>query len=79
MTLDNDGIHLVRPDESGYYLESTPVLKEEVNHFEGEINHFVDCCQGKTECIVRPEEGTRIMQIIDAIYASAESGQEVLI
>ena len=75
---DANGIHLVRADESGYYLESSPVLKDEYNMFEAEINHFVDCCLGKASCVCKPEEGTAIMQIIDAIYASAESGKEVI-
>lgn len=75
---DNDGIHLVSVDPSGYYLESSPVLKNESNSFDAEINHFVDCCQGNAQCIVKPEEGTQIMQIIDAIYKSAETGKEVI-
>ena len=73
-----EGVSLFRADESGYYLESTPVLKEEVAGFDREISHFVDCCLGEAECIVKPEEGTAIMQIIDAIYRSAETGKEVV-
>lgn len=73
-----EGVELFRADESGYYLESTPVLREEVVGFDREVNHFVDCCQGKLACIVKPEEGTAIMQIIDAIYRSAETGKEVV-
>ena len=77
--VDTEGTHLIRADESGYYLESQPVLKEEYNMFHREMDHFVDCCLGNTECIIRPREGTQIMQIIDAIYQSAETGKEVII
>lgn len=77
-TVDNNGIQLVSVDPSGYYLESTPVLKDEVANFDLEINHFVDCCLGKADCIVKPEEGTQIMRIIDAIYESAQTGKEVI-
>lgn len=76
--LENGSIKLVTVDESGYYLESTPVLRDEFVGFDREIAHFVDCCTGKTECICKPEQGTQIMQIIDAIYESAETGKEVI-
>ncbi len=76
--LDNGAVKLVTVDESGYYLESAPVLRDEVVVFDREIAHFVDCCLGKAECICKPEEGTYIMQIIDAIYKSAETGKEVV-
>lgn len=75
---NSDGVRLIRADESGYYLESTPVLREEFNMFDREMDHFVSCCLDKTQCIIKPEEGTGIMQIIDAIYTSAETGKEVV-
>ncbi len=77
MVSAND-VHLVSADESGYYLESTPVLKDEFNMFDVQIDHFIDCCQGRSECICKPEQGTQIMRIIDAIYESAETGKEVI-
>ena len=79
MTMDtNKHIHLLKADESGYYLESNPVLGEDYNPFERQDDHFVDCCLGKAECICKPYEGTQIMKIVDAIYSSAESGNEVV-
>jgi len=76
--LTSDGIRLVQVDNSGYYMESAPALTANVDHFAGEIDHFVDCCLGKASCICKPSEGTRIMQIIDAIYHSAETGKEIV-
>ncbi len=47
--------------------------------FDNEINHFVDCLVHGKECIAPAEDGVVIMNILDAIYKSAETGREVLI
>ncbi len=47
------------------------------NMFWDEINHFVDCCQNKTECLVKVDEAVTLMEIIDALYASAQSGETI--
>lgn len=47
--------------------------------FQNEIDHYVDCVLGKTECIAPAEDGITLMKILDAIYKSAATGHEVLI
>ena len=47
--------------------------------FEGEINHFVDCINGKAKCKSPAEDGIEIMKILDAVYKSAETGHEVVL
>lgn len=47
--------------------------------FVNEINHFVDCINGKTECIAPAEDGVTLMAILDAIYESAKTGHEVIL
>jgi len=47
--------------------------------FENEIAHFVDCIQGRKECIAPAEDGVALMKILDAIYESAAAGHEVII
>ena len=47
--------------------------------FEGEINHYVDCVKNGTPCKSPAEDGVTLMEILDAIYESAETGHEVLI
>ena len=42
-----------------------------------EIRHFVSCVRGAEEPLVTPEDGTRIMTMVDAIYRSASSRREV--
>lgn len=61
-------IHLLYPV---MHLMGYPIM------FDQQINHFVDCCLGKAECIVKPEHGVKLMQIIDAVYKSAETGKAV--
>lgn len=45
--------------------------------FENEISHFIDCINGKTECIAPAKDGVALMKILDAVYLSAETGHEV--
>jgi len=77
MKYDGSKINILSADDTGYFLESSPILKDDVNFFNGEINHFVNCCLGKEELICTPEQGTEIMKIITAIYESAETGKEI--
>ena len=71
-------LRMVTVDDSGYYLQSSPVLTESVDTFTQERNHFVDCCVNGTECICKPEQAVEVMRVITAIYESAESGKEIL-
>src|SRR5690625_2127210 len=45
--------------------------------FTNEINHFVDCINGKQESIAPISDGVEIMRILNAIYESAKKGKEV--
>ena len=47
--------------------------------FEKEIDHFVDCVEGRAECIAPAEDGVILMQILDAVYESSRTGHEVVI
>ncbi|GAA2091629.1 Gfo/Idh/MocA family oxidoreductase [Microlunatus panaciterrae] len=53
---------------------STFQLKE---GFQNEIDNFVAACRGEAEGLSPAWHGAEIMKIMDAIYASAESGREV--
>lgn len=54
-------------------------LKNDQPMFDGEMNHFVDCIQGRAECIATADDGIEIMRILDAIYESAKTGHEVIL
>lgn len=47
--------------------------------FKNEINSFIDCIQGKCECVAPAQDGIDIMAILDAIYESARTGHEVIL
>ena len=70
-------ISMVELTDDMYIREFSPTLTYG-NHFPDEINHFVDCCLNGTPCICPPEHGLVDMQIIDAIYKSAETGEPVI-
>lgn len=73
-----EGVKLVSVTEDGYFLESSPVLNSDVTSFDLEIPHFVDCCLNGSECVIKPEQAVQVMKIIDAIYASAQTGKEII-
>ncbi len=47
--------------------------------FDNEINHFVDCVLRDHPCLAPAADGVAIMRILDAIYASARTGHEVVL
>ena len=47
--------------------------------FANEINHYVSCIKGETQCISTADDGIVIMEILDAIYESAKTGHEVIL
>lgn len=47
--------------------------------FAREIRHFVDCVRDGIPCISTADDGVMLMRILDAIYESAATGNEVKI
>ena len=41
--------------------------------------HFIDCLLGKAQPYVKPSESLAVQKILDAIYASSQTGREVRI
>lgn len=68
-------------DMNGFMVDITPVdmigMEEDQALFDRETAHFIDCVQGKAECIAPAQDGVDILRIIRAIYESAETGSEV--
>ncbi len=64
----------------GVLVDITPTIPEqEGGGHEGGIAHFVDCIRTGKQPIPTAEQGLHVLQILDAIYRSAESGHEVTI
>jgi len=47
------------------------------NPFHAETDHFVHVIQGAEDLLATPEHGIHLMQMLNAVYASAETGKEV--
>lgn len=58
-------------------VDITPAYLPKVEPHTQEIAHFVACVRGACECLVQPESVLDVQAVLDAIYASAESGREV--
>ena len=69
--------------EANNYMANLEIEADASNDFtlvfQNEINHFVDCIQGKTDCISPTQDGIELMKILSAAYKSAETGHEVVI
>ena len=72
------GVRMVKLTDNNFYEESNIVLTAKPSIFDREINHFVDCAQNGTPCIIQPWQGKEVIKLITAIYESAETGKEVL-
>jgi predicted dehydrogenase len=62
---------------SGSLVDVTPHVKNTSGWGDNETRHFIDCIRKRRQPMAPPEDAVKMMQIIDGIYASAESGREV--
>jgi len=61
----------------GSLVDITPAYLPKVKPHEKEIEHFIACVRGETECVVVPEQVLQVQAVLDAIYKSSETGREV--
>ncbi len=74
-------------EQNGYMIDIAPYGETKLSFdglFENEMAHFVACVEAdlagsRIECRSPGTDGIVIMQILDAVYKSAETGHEVLI
>ena len=65
-----------RPHVSPSIGWSTPVGDEWQSHgHAAEVRHFLDCVRGETEPLCTLREGMRALELVDALYQAARSGQ----
>lgn len=64
-------------DAHGTMIDITPSYLPQVKAHTEEIEHFVACVRGETECLVVPEQVLDVQAVIDAIYESSERRCEV--
>lgn len=70
-------LQLFRKTENGYATESVTTTTTLVN--SNRMAHFIDCLLGKAQPYVKPSESLAVQKILDAIYASSQTGREVRI
>ena len=69
-------------DMNGMFVDVKPSGDTALNFdglFSREVRHFVECVRDGKQCISPAEDGVTLMRILDAIYKSAETGEDVKI
>ncbi|MBV9848654.1 MAG: Gfo/Idh/MocA family oxidoreductase [Armatimonadetes bacterium] len=68
----------VYKDMAGAPVDIAPQAPQIGGH-EAEVRHFIECIEQNKTPLATAEQGLHILQILDAIYRSAETGREVVI
>lgn len=66
-------------ERDGAVVDLVPLVKNTTAWGENETRHFIDCITAGKPPLSPPEEAVKMMQVIDAIYASSASGKEIAI
>lgn len=66
----------VYTERDGALLDITPTLKDN-NPFLAQVEHFVHCVQTGETPIASARQGVQLMQMLDGIYKSAETGRQI--
>jgi predicted dehydrogenase len=64
---------------AGTPVDITPAVPKGPGGHEAEILHFCECIVGDRQPISTAQQGLHVLQILDALYRSAQSGREVVI
>jgi len=65
-------------ERDGIQMDLSPEVPN-VDSFAGQTAHFVECIQNNKTPLMSAEQGVQLMQMLDGIYKSAETGKEVKI
>lgn len=76
--IDTSGVLKIHKEMHGAQVDIIPQLRPNKPH-KVEIVHFVDCIREDKEPMATGEQGLEVMRILDAIYQSSATGQEVAI
>jgi len=78
--IKTDGIYMVSngdDDKQDFNLKDS--VPDRVGGHEGNLRHFVDVVLNGAEPMFVPEQGLNMVKILEAIYKSAETGEEVML
>ena len=66
-------------DMHGAMVNITPTTLPKYRAHTKEVEHFIACVKGEAECLVVPEQVLDVQAVLDAVYRSSETGQQVLL
>jgi predicted dehydrogenase len=69
------GAVIFRNFDGNGHAKSTPLPPPRVSGHAALMRHFRECILGKATPLIGPKEGVTLMQMVDAIYRSAETGR----
>ena len=64
-------------DQNGALVTVPIELPDEADSFALQLRNFVDAVAGRTEAINNADQAVKLMEMLDAIYASSTAGREV--
>ena len=70
-------IKLLELTDDYYHREIIPEIIDG-DPYLGEVSHFIDCAINGKECMCKNSEAITLMEIIEALYKSAETGKPVV-
>lgn len=77
--IDTYGERLSRNQADGYHIVESPEVGELTYPHASRMHHFVNVVLGREEPCVTLDQAFTVQRVIDAIYASAATGQEVIL
>lgn len=79
--VERDRLTVIRTGEAGIETYSTPILLGApdalVAPFQTQASHFAAAIRGTAPALAPAEDGVQLMQMVDALYASASERREV--
>ena len=76
--IDTYGERLYRQQADGYHIIDSPDAGELTYPHASRFHHFVNVILGREEPCVTLEQALAVQRVLDAIYASAATGREVI-
>lgn len=64
-------------EDNGKQIDKKLIHRKPESGHHNNLEHFLDCLEGKAEPIFVPQQGIDMIKILCAVYESAETGREV--
>ncbi len=74
-----EGPLTILTEHRGQVTDITPYLPKDRGRFREQAANFIAACLGQAKPLATGDEGLTCMKLIDAVYASAQTGKEVAV